>query len=385
MWAFWIVTGLLASAAAALIIARAGASARRAQGEPEDPAMTVYRRQIAELDEQAEQGLLGPDEHRAARAEAGRRLLRFADAKAAPERAGGRQSRLAAAVCAALAAAVALGAYLVIGAPGLPDQPYAGRLKAWRSADPSTLDPARMAAVLAELTRQRPLDPQAFDYLGRAQLAAGDAFGAARAFATAAALSPARADLRAEQGEALVMDARGKLTPEAIAAFQQTLRINPRNAAARYYVGRAQVAGGDTAGGLSDWDALLADLTPDDPRRAALQAEIDQVRSGAAPGALPSAPAAGMQATNAAAPPTPSEPMAGPQAAFIHAMVQRQAAELKASPDNPQGWARLVRSYGVLGDRVAQQAAVAEARRLFAKRPADLAAIEAEVVSRPGG
>ncbi|WP_174301626.1 c-type cytochrome biogenesis protein CcmI [Caulobacter sp. S45] len=380
MWAFWIVTGLLAAAAAALVISRAGAAARLAQAAPQDPALPLYRRQLSELDEQAGQGLLGPEEHRAARAEAARRLLRFADTQATPETTGGRMSRLVATLCAAMAAALALLVYLKLGASGLPDQPYAARLEAWRRADPGTLDPARMAAVLREIARQRPHDPQAYDYLGRAEMAAGDAFGAGRAFATAASLAPGRADLRASEGEALVMDAGGKLTLEAVQTFQQTLHLDPRNPAARYYVGRAQIAGGDTAGGLSAWRALLADLPPDEPRRAALQTEIERVRTGQAPGMIRTSPTnpqrmAGLQRA----------PLAGPQAAFIHAMVARQAAELKAAPDDPRGWARLVRSYGVLGDAAAQAAALTEARRLFAGRPADLASIEAQASPRPGG
>ena len=379
MWVFWIVTGLLAAAAAALVIARAGAAARMAGAGPQDPALPVYRRQLAELDEQAEQGLLGPEEHRAARAEAGRRLLRFADAQGAPERMGGRASRLVAALCAVLAAALALGAYLVLGAPGLPDQPYAARLAGWRRADPATLDPARMAAVLRDIARERPHDPQAYDYLGRAELAGGDAFDAGRAFATAAALAPERADLHAEQGEALVMDAQGKVTPEAAAAFQQALKRDPKNRPARYYLGRAQIAGGDVAAGLADWRALLADLAAGDPRRFALQGEIAQVQGGGGSGGAP----AGLSPDPAATP--GSGPAAGPQAAFIQAMVAQQAAELRANPDNPQGWARLVRSYRVLGDTSAQQTALAEARRLFARRPEALGPIEAEATPRSGG
>jgi cytochrome c-type biogenesis protein CcmH len=297
---------------------------------------------------------------------------------AAAELTGGRGSRLAAATCAVLAAALALGVYLALGAPGSPDQPYAARLAQWRRADPATLDPARMAAVLREIARERPHDPQAYDYLGRAELAAGDAFDAGRAFATAATLAPGRADLHAAEGEALVMDARGKVTPEAAAAFQQTLKLDPRNGPARYYLGRAQIAGGDAAAGLSDWRALLADLSPRDPRRSALQSEIARAETGGGLGGIAAAPSPGRAEVAG-----PAGPLAGPQAAFIQAMVARQAAELRADPDNPQGWARLVRSYGVLGDKTAQQAALAEARRLFATRPGALTSIEA--ASRPGG
>ncbi len=50
-------------------------------------------------------------------------------------------------------------------------------------------------------------------------------------------------------------------------------------------------------------------------------------------------------------------------------MVDRLAARLKAQPDDPAGWARLIRSYGVLGRNDLRQAAIADARRLFKDRP----------------
>jgi hypothetical protein len=43
-----------------------------------------------------------------------------------------------------------------------------------------------------------------------------------------------------------------------------------------------------------------------------------------------------------------------------------------------------VRAYGVLGERDAQAKALVRARRLFAKRPADLAPIEAEAPQPTG-
>jgi cytochrome c-type biogenesis protein CcmH len=61
---------------------------------------------------------------------------------------------------------------------------------------------------------------------------------------------------------------------------------------------------------------------------------------------------------------------------FIRNMVTSLASRLKASPDDPQGWARLVRSYGVLGDRPAQAQALTEARRLFKDRPEALKTVE---------
>ena len=65
------------------------------------------------------------------------------------------------------------------------------------------------------------------------------------------------------------------------------------------------------------------------------------------------------------------------QSAMIRGMVANLASQLAQHPDDPDGWARLVRSYGVLGDAKAQAAALAKARKLFHDRPNDLAKIEA--------
>jgi cytochrome c-type biogenesis protein CcmH len=65
-------------------------------------------------------------------------------------------------------------------------------------------------------------------------------------------------------------------------------------------------------------------------------------------------------------------------------MVASLAAKLAAHPDDPEGWARLVRSYGVLHDRSAQADALAKARRALAGRADALAAVEGEARSHPG-
>jgi cytochrome c-type biogenesis protein CcmH len=66
---------------------------------------------------------------------------------------------------------------------------------------------------------------------------------------------------------------------------------------------------------------------------------------------------------------------AGDQRAFIQSMVDRLAARLKDQPEDPQGWARLIRAYGVLGETDRQKAAVAEVERRYASRPAIMRSI----------
>ena len=233
-------------------------------------------------------------------------------------------------------------------------------MKVWRAADPSKLDLPKMEAVLRAIVAERPGDPQPLIFLARVELAQDNGPEAARALQRAAAIAPNDAEVWSTLGEARTMLADGQVTPDARAAFARALALNPAAPAPRYYLARARIAGGDLAGGLADWKALVLAMPADDPRRAALQAEIAQVsRTGALPAAEPQA---------SQAPPN----QGADQAAFIQAMVDRLAARLKANPDDPAGWARLIRAYGVLGKTAARDGAISQARRLFKDRPADL-------------
>src|SRR5579875_1165391 len=282
---FWIVAGVLAGAAA-LIVMLAARHAASAPGD--DTALRLHRRQLAEIDDLAERGLLNEEDKSAVRAEAARRLLAAEALRGAPERVGGQRSRMIAAGAVLAAAFVALGLYFVFGAPGVPDQPYRARVEEWRRSDPSTLDAARLAAVLRDLVATRPDDPTAYGFLGRAELAADDPYAAKKAYARALALAPNRADLSAGLGLALEAQGAAAATPEegrpehdaAEAAFIRALAIDPRSQDALFALGRMQIQDGRREEGLSRWRLLLTTLSPDDPRRPALAAAVDRVGAG---------------------------------------------------------------------------------------------------------
>ena len=79
---FWIAAALISAGAAALIVQRAARATDGRGGE--NPSLTVYRRQMAELDELSARGLLAETDRRGVRAEAGRRLLAAAERVEAP-------------------------------------------------------------------------------------------------------------------------------------------------------------------------------------------------------------------------------------------------------------------------------------------------------------
>jgi cytochrome c-type biogenesis protein CcmH len=348
---FWIATAVLVAAAVALIMVRARSTSL---AQDDDSARRLYQRQLAEIDDLVDRGLIPVAERQGAFSEAARRLVKVkSQPSASPASA---RSRLSVVAAGGVAAVFALFIYIVAGSPGTRDQPFASRLAAWQAMDPRLLDPASMAAVLAELAERSPGDARLQLFLGKARLAASDMPGAAEAFRTASRLAPTNAEPLVLLGEALTRS-NGKVTPDARMAFRRAVDLEPGNASAQFFLGQAAIDAGDTAAGVASWRRLLADLPPNDPRRAYLE---DQIRVAVA-----------------------GEIQDAPQAAMIQGMVERQAAKLRQSPNDPEGWARLVRSYGVLGDVEAQKRALAQARLALKGQPAAFAKVEAEARPSP--
>ncbi len=344
MLVFWAVVGVLTAAVAGLILFRAAGAA--AQVQAADPSPVLYRRQLSEIDDLAERGLMGEAERKAAHAEAARRLLAAADAPTQVWSADPKARRLV--LLAVVAApAAALGLYLSIGSPGLGDQPFARRLEAWRSADLASLSAPEIAAVLRQATAERPNEAEGFRLLGLAEGASQNPVAAVSALRRAAALAPQRADIWQMLGEAEVYEAQGKVDADAQAAFGRLLALDPANPTARFFLAEAKGDAGRTAEAKGDLTALLEDLPAEETdRRAAVQAAIAKLDGKAAP--------------------TTVDPQ---QLTMIQGMVSGLAAKLEANPDDAEGWVKLVRAYAVLGDTAKRDAAYAAARARYAQQP----------------
>jgi cytochrome c-type biogenesis protein CcmH len=366
MIGLWIAAALISAGAAALIVQRAARGARRHAGS--EPDLAVYQHQMADIDALADRGLLAENERRSIRAETGRRLLAAAHRAEAPFRAAPPGLVLALAAGLPL---IAAGAYVFIGAPGYADMPFAKRLNEWRQADPSQLTPPQMAAILRAVAAERPTDPAPLQNLAEAELASHQPMEAVEALQKALALAPGRADLWDGLGEAELAAANGDVSDDAQASFRSALALAPTDPEARYALARARIAAGDTAGGIADWRALDAGLAPSDPRKADLESEIAEV---ARTGLLPTDTAgSGAGAAQAGA-------VGAPQ---IQAMVDGLAAQLKANPDNPQGWVQLVRALTVLGETDRRDAALSEARRRYTGHAGILGALDAATEPPP--
>lgn len=249
---------------------------------------------------------------------------------------------------AVLAAAIALavlgigsGVYLMVGAPEIAlRSPELSASGDWKS----------IVTALVANARAHPNDATAWIMLGRGYRAVHDDQDAASAFKRALPLVP-----RAQQGavlssigESLMRAAGGDVTPEAEAALTAAVKADPHEKTGRYLLGLAYARRHDTAHALAMWQGLLADLPADAPAHSMLVDDIAALtaQSGGAPD--------------------------------VNAMVAGLAARLKAQPNDPQGWQRLVRAYAMLGNRVKAEAALKDARAALKSDAHALATLDAQ-------
>lgn len=242
---------------------------------------------------------------------------------------------------AALILGLSLGSYLLLGSPALALRSLTG---------PSSDDIRGLVSVLARRVLQTPNDARGWTLLGRGYLTLNDPSDAAAAFKRGLAVAPPaqHSDLLSAYAEALTLASNGAVGPEAEAAFSDVLKSNPRDLAARFYLGQVAAQRGDNARASALWSSLLPDVRPNNPLHDLLLNRLAMIRaqSGGAPD--------------------------------IHAMVEGLAARLKSQPNDARGWQRLVRAYSVLGDKDKARAALANGRKALKNDATGLAALNAE-------
>lgn len=180
-------------------------------------------------------------------------------------------------VCAAVAVG-ALGVYLVLGQPTLPDAPYAQRIAALKTRDVSTYTPDEQLAVLGQVMRQRPRDPMPHFFAGQIFFNEGRVEEAARAYDAALRRAPAMNEARLGLARALVALADGQVTPEARALFEEVSRTG-NDPTPWVYLAMGAMQTGSEIERRRLWGEALRRMAPDDPRRA-MAAQLSRGQTG---------------------------------------------------------------------------------------------------------
>lgn len=167
----------------------------------------------------------------------------------------------------ALTAAAALGLYLLVGRPDMPDAPYAARLEALSARDPADLSPDELLGVLGRAAREQPNDPEPHYYTGQVLAGLGRPEEAARAFDAALRRDPNFLPAQLDLARALVQ-VEGVISPDALRLFQQVAAAEPDNPLPWFYQALAATEAGDVENARRLWRAAHERFPEDDPRRA---------------------------------------------------------------------------------------------------------------------
>ena len=382
---FWILAAVLTAAVLLFIVPpllRSGAAA------PDRDAFDreVYRDQLDELERDRARGLINDAQAEAAKAEIARRMLATAEKSgSAATPAPPRSARVLAVLLALMLPLGALSVYVLYGRPDLPAQPLASRnLEQERGGPPKTVLAAmdKLKAQLAE----NPNDLQGWLILGQAYAKMGRNADAADALRHAVALNKDDVELQGLFGETLVSANDGMVPEEAVKAFDAVLAKEPKDPRARFFAALARYQAGDRQDALNRWGALMAESPADAPwvpvlrdqiREAAIALDMDPAK--VTPQPLPAEQKPAGPVAQGQTGPTGQAAEGQSQDEMIRGMVAGLAARLDADPSDVEGWLKLARSYGVLGEPAKALEAARKARERAPDR-ADVQVVYANAV-----
>jgi cytochrome c-type biogenesis protein CcmH len=352
----WILFAVLA-AAVVWAVTRPLLAPAPAVVAADDGEIAVYRDQLAEIETERADGLLGGAEAEGARIELARRLIRRSeDQERAAAGAGASTStvRQAAIYAAAALPVIGIGLYLALGSPELPSRPYAARLDA--PIDQSTA--ADLVARVEAHLRANPEDGKGWDVLAPVYMRMGNIAQAADAFAKAMQLLGESPKRLAGFARANILLQNGVVTEGARVAYEKLLKLEPTSIEPQVWLAVAREQDGDLKGAQAEYRRLLPGA--EDPWKGLLTARLTQVSEQL--GEKP--PAVAAQPSDAAGEIAAMKP--DDREMLINQMVDGLAAKLKENGKDLDGWVRLVRSYVVLGRREDATSALANARGQFA-------------------
>ncbi len=194
------------------------------------------------------------------------------------------------------------------------------------TAEPSAQDIERLVAQLAQRMAAQPPgrveDAEGWAMLGRTYAALQRYPQASEAFAKALQLTPADAQLVADQADVLAMQQGQRLRGEPTRLIERALELDPNNVKALALAGSAAFEREDFASALKHWRAASQLAPPDSEFQRGLQASVDEAQ-------------AALSRAGGATPPSPGPAAAAPAAASVSGRVSlAPALAAQVSPDD---------------------------------------------------
>ena len=340
----------------------------------------IYKDQLEEVSRDLERGLLQISEAEAVKLEISRKLIRSSNVTKDAHIWTERRRGIYALVVSIFVPTAGFLAYLAGGSPG-----FQTNINPIALADvPQPVLSPELGAEIARLSQSLETNPHNLANwiaLGKIYSRANLHGRAAEVFLEAAKLSPQNAELFARAGEAMVSASKGTLSFPAIKAFENAIRIEPKDPRSRYYLALGKRQSGQLERALEDWLSLEADSPSNAPWLTTLRVRIASVARelGKDPEGLMRPKArveveTNVEDSNVTQRGPDREQIAAAQnmsakdrSEMIRGMVDGLAERLKSAPDDLEGWKRLARARKVLGDKKLESTALRRVAELEPK------------------
>ena len=258
----WLTASILALLAVSVVMPALLRVSRPGDIERTQVNVAIARERERELRKELDEGILSDSEFDAARRELehGLAIDLEGEPHATPDKA--TSPVLAVAVSAALPI-LALGLYIFLGSPNLPEHPGVPATSDVNGQD----QPADVDMMLVQLKARlvdEPNDIRGWTLLGNALMSTGEYAKAVPAYRRLVALQPGNAERLVRLADALAMSRNGVLTGEPEELIQQALMLSPGHPQGLWLAGIAAEQRGAYADALVIFNRLLP-LVSDQP------------------------------------------------------------------------------------------------------------------------
>jgi cytochrome c-type biogenesis protein CcmH len=384
----WPIITVLCSAAAVAVsvplIRRYESSAQTAAR-----GLEIYKDQIKEVETDLAAGTINTVDAEQAKTEIQRRLVVASRNVETVRPLTPAWRGLALASTAGLVILGSVNLYSYLGSPDLPTAPVKQTAAAPEQAQQTaaaTPQAAQMPAAatgaaangpgqvtdmiqkLALRLQANPNDAEGWRMLGWSYFNIQNYAQSAASYAKAVAIDPTNIEYKSAYAEALVQSTEGMVTPEAQKLIAEVLAKDPKDLRGRFYDALAREQAGDQTGALDRWMALLAEAPADAGWREDVRVHVEKL--GKDTGRDVSAAIATAGATPPAA---AAQPLgANEKNAMVDGMIAKLAQKLVDNPKDRDGWAMMIRSLTVKGDKAGAEKALQDAIVIFKDDPATI-------------
>jgi cytochrome c-type biogenesis protein CcmH len=294
--------------------------------------LAAYRDQRAQVDAEFAQGTLSKEQHALALQELQARVVE--EVGDLPEDKPAAHTPQSTLLIVAIALAIPAGALALYGLLGSPAAllPPGQQAAAAEAGAPHTLSPDQMQAMLDQLAQKLKANPNDFEgwmMLARSYAAFGRMPEAVQAYEQAYRINPRDANLLADYADAVAMANGRSLEGKPEQLVKEALKVDPKHQKALALMGTIAFNHKDFRAAADWWKKLLATAQPGSELALAVQANIAQAENGGVPIAQGSAPAAA-----ATAAPADNAPAAAAGGASVEGRV---TVSDKVKADLPQG------------------------------------------------